>query len=62
MMEVLKQYRDRYYINSLLSEASYNFYNFINNILLFPTILGSSILTCLNSSNIDTEKINILIL
>ena len=29
----------------------------INNIFLFPTILGSSILTCLNSSNIDTEKI-----
>ena len=38
-------------------EASYNFYNLINNIFLFPTILGSSILTCLNSSNIDTEKI-----
>jgi hypothetical protein len=29
----------------------------INNILLFPTILGSSILTCLNSSNIDNENI-----
>jgi hypothetical protein len=57
MMEVLKQYRDRCYINSLLSEASYNFYNYINNIFLFPTILGSSILTCLNSSNIDNERI-----
>ena len=29
----------------------------INNIFLFPTILGSLILTCLNSSNIDSEKI-----
>lgn len=57
MMDVLKQYRDRCYINSLLCEASYNFYNYINNIFLFPTILGSSILTCLNSSNIDTERI-----
>jgi hypothetical protein len=57
MIEILKQYRDRCYINSLLSESSYNFYNFINNILLFPTILGSSILTCLNSSNIDNERI-----
>jgi hypothetical protein len=56
-MDNLKQYRDRCYINSLLSEASYNFYNLINNILLFPTILGSSILTCLNSSNVDTDKI-----
>lgn len=57
MIEVLKQYRDRCFINSLLCEASYNFYNLINNIFLFPTILGSSILTCLNSSNVDSEKI-----
>ena len=56
-MDNLRQYRDRCYINSLCCEASYNFYNFINNILLFPTILGSSILTCLNSSNIDTDRI-----
>lgn len=57
MIDILKQYRDRAYINSLLCESSYNYYNVINNILLFPTILGSSILTCLNSSNIDNEKI-----
>jgi len=54
---ICKEYRDRCYINSLLCEASYNFYNMINNIFLFPTILGSSILTCLNSSNVETEKI-----
>jgi hypothetical protein len=53
---VLKQYRDRCYINSLLCEASYNYFNFINNIFLFPTILGSSVLTCLNSSDIDSIK------
>jgi hypothetical protein len=57
MDNILKQYRDRCYINSLLCEASYNFYNIINNIFLFPTILGSSILTCLNSSNIDSQDI-----
>ena len=57
MIIVLKQYRDRCFINSLLYESSYNYYNLINNIFLFPSILGSSILTCLNSSNIDTEKI-----
>lgn len=57
MIDILKQYRDRSYINSILCESSYNYYNVINNILLFPTILGSSILTCLNSSNIDNEKI-----
>jgi len=56
-MDILKQYRDRCYINSLLCEGSYGYYNMINNICLFPTILGSSILTCLNSSNIDSERI-----
>jgi hypothetical protein len=57
MNDILKQYRDRCYINSLLCEASYNFYNLINNVFLFPTILGSSILTCLNSSNIESQDI-----
>lgn len=56
-MNSLKQYRDRCYINSLLCGLSYNYYNTINNICLFPTILGSSILTCLNSSNIEGDKI-----
>jgi hypothetical protein len=57
MNNILKQYRDRCYINSLLSEASYNFYNLVNNIFLFPSILGSSVLTCLNSSNIESDRI-----
>jgi len=56
-MDNLKQYRDRSYINSLCCEASYSYYNTINNICLFPTILGSSVLTCLNSSNIDGDNI-----
>jgi hypothetical protein len=56
-MNSLKQYRDRCYINSLLCGLAYNYYNTINNICLFPTILGSSILTCLNSSNIEGDKI-----
>ncbi len=55
--QILKEYRDRCYINSILAEASHTFYNTINNIIIFPTILGSSILTCLNSSNIETEQI-----
>jgi hypothetical protein len=57
MENILKQNRDRCYINSILCEASYNFYNLVNNIFLFPSILGSSILTCLNSSNIDSQDI-----
>ena len=57
MYKTLKEYRDRSFINSILCEATYIYYNTINNIILFPTILGSSVLTCLNSSNIDTDKI-----
>ena len=57
MYKTLKEYRDRCFINSILCEATYIYYNTINNIILFPTILGSSVLTCLNSSNIDTDKI-----
>ena len=57
MLKTLKEYRDRCYINSILCEASYIYYNTINTIIIIPTILGSLILTCLNSSNIDADKI-----
>jgi len=55
--QILKEYRDRCYINSILAEASHTYYNTINNIIIFPTILGSSVLTCLNSSNIESDQI-----
>ena len=61
-MEILKDYSDKCYITAILCELSYNFYSTIYNISLLPTILGSSILTILNSSEINDEilkKINI---
>ena len=61
-MEILKDYSDKCYITSILCELSYNYYSTIYNISLLPTILGSSILTILNSSEINDEilkKINI---
>jgi len=61
-MEILKDYSDKCYITAILCELSYNFYSTIYNISLLPTILGSSILTILNSSEIDNDilkKINI---
>ncbi len=61
-MEILKDYSDKCYITAILCELSYNFYSTIHNISLLPTILGSSILTILNSSEINDEilkKINI---
>ena len=63
-MEILKDYKDKAYITSILCELSYNWYSTIYNISLLPTILGSSILTILNSSEIKDDvlkKINISI-
>ena len=63
-MEILKDYSDKCYITAILCELSYNFYSTIYNISLLPTILGSSILTILNSSEINDgilKKINISI-
>ena len=59
---ILKEYSDRCYITFILCDLSYNFYSNIYNVCMLPTILGSSVLTILNSSEIDNEilkKINI---
>ena len=63
-METLNQYKERAFINSLLCDLSKNYYSIIYNITLFPTIIGSSILTVLNLSDIsqaDMKIINIVI-
>ena len=63
-MEILKIYGDKAYITTVLCDLSYNYYSFIYNISLLPTILGSSILTILNSSMIEDtllKKINIAV-
>ena len=63
-MEALKVYGDKSYITTILCDLSYNYYSFIFNISLFPTIMGSSVLTILNSSMIDEsilKKINIIV-
>jgi len=59
-MDNLKILLDKLYITSILCELSYNYYNLINNFIILPTILGSSILTVLNSSEIDTNKTKII--
>ena len=63
-MNILKDYSDKSFISGILCDLSYNFYSSIYNISLLPTILGSSVLTILNSSVIDDDimkKINIII-
>jgi len=59
-MENLKTLLDKTYITGILCELSYNYYNFINNCIILPTILGSSLLTVMNSADIDTSKMKII--
>jgi hypothetical protein len=59
-MEILKDYKDKAYITSILCELSYGYYSTIYNISLLPTILGSSILTILNSSEIKNDILKII--
>jgi hypothetical protein len=52
----LKKYLDMTYINTILCDSHYNYYNKLSAIVSFPTIVGSALLTILNSSSIDDEK------
>lgn len=59
-MELLQTYIDRCYISTVLCDLSLNWYNTIYNISLAPTILGSSLLTILNSSEIPSHTMKII--
>lgn len=60
MDSLVNEYYDKSFISSLLCELSYGFYSFLYQLIIFPTILSSSILTVLNSSEIDKDKIKII--
>lgn len=51
----LKSYLDKSFISSVLCLYHYEWYNKINYLSMFPLVLGSSILTILNSSSIKEE-------
>jgi hypothetical protein len=60
MENIINEYYDKTFISSLLCELSYGYYSFIYQMIIFPTILSSSILTILNSSEIDKDIIKII--
>ena len=60
MDNLINEYYDKSFISSLLCELSYGFYSFLYQLIIFPTILSSSILTVLNSSEIDKDIIKII--
>ena len=57
---LINEYFDKSYITSILCELSYNYYSFLYQMLIFPTILSSSVLTVLNSSSIDENAVKII--
>ena len=60
MENIVNEYYDKSFISSLLCELSYGYYSFIYQMIIFPTILSSSILTILNSSEINKDIIKII--
>ncbi len=60
MDNLINEYYDKSFISSLLCELSYGFYSFLYQLIIFPTILSSSILTVLNSSEIDKDIIKVI--
>ena len=60
MDNLINEYYDKSFISSLLCELSYGFYSFLYQLIIFPTILSSSVLTVLNSSEIDKDIIKIV--
>lgn len=53
----LNSYLDKCWISSVLCDYHYQYYYKINMIAMLPTIIGSAMLTCLNSSDINSNII-----
>jgi hypothetical protein len=60
MNNLITEYYDKSFISALLCELSFNYYSFLYQLIIFPTILSSSFLTILNTSEIDKDVIKIL--
>ena len=61
---LLKQYKEKAFINALLNEESCNYYNYLKNLINIPLIICNSVMVCINSmiENQDTLKILNIIL
>jgi tRNA A-37 threonylcarbamoyl transferase component Bud32 len=58
-IKVLESYRDRAFITSLLCGECSDFYSMIRSVINIPLIIGSSVLTILNSSDINKDDLKI---
>jgi len=59
-LELLKTYKEKSYINSLLAEQSYNYYNWIKNAVNIPLIISNTAMVCINSIITEQDLLKIL--
>ena len=57
---LLKQYKEKAFINSILAEESCNYYSFIKNMINIPLIICNSVMVCINSIITDQDTLKIL--
>ena len=58
-IKILESYRDRAFITSLVCGECSDFYSMIRSVINIPLIIGSSVLTILNSSEINKDDLKI---
>ena len=57
---LLISYKEKCFINSILAEETFNYYNFIKNIINIPLIICNSVMVCINSIIEDQKLLKIL--
>lgn len=56
LIEILKQYRDKSFVMSVLCQLCSDYYSRYKNIISVPLIVSSSIMTILNASDFDSNS------
>ena len=59
-VELLKQYKEKSYINSLLAEQSHDYFNLIKNIINIPLIISNSAMVIINAIITEQELLKML--
>ncbi len=57
---LLKQYKDKAFVNAILAEESCNYYNFVKNLINIPLIICNSVMVCVNSIITEQDTLKIL--
>lgn len=57
---LLNAYRDRSFINAILAEQSYNYFNWLKNMINIPLIISNTCMVAINGSVEDQQLLKIL--